>query len=190
MLMFPHVLRVPENVQVADGPEPTRARGVRQNLVYLSVLSQRHANEVQSVESPEEGARLLRLNSTIVIAEEMTFLFRFAIVSIDVHILFFLNELNEALFEVRRFLAKHDVIVLQYNDVANDGEKIFPSKSDPPAGPAHLQEMRKHVRVLQLVDETHEGGVRKTTKISMPVLSKEIEVTLQPIEAHANEARF
>lgn len=61
---FPHVLRMPENVQVADGPEPTRARGMRQNLVYLSILSQHHANEVQSNESPEEGARLLRFNST------------------------------------------------------------------------------------------------------------------------------
>jgi len=60
---FPHVLRMPENVQVADGPEPARARGMRQNLVYLSVLSQHHANEVQSIESPEEGARLLRFNS-------------------------------------------------------------------------------------------------------------------------------
>lgn len=61
---FSHVLRMPENVQVADGPEPARARGMRQNLVYLSILSQHHANEVQSFESPEEGARLLRFIST------------------------------------------------------------------------------------------------------------------------------
>ncbi|KAL0132453.1 hypothetical protein PUN28_000298 [Cardiocondyla obscurior] len=61
---FPYVLRVPENVQVTDGPESARARGVRQNLIYLSILSQHHANEVQSIESPEEGARLLRFDST------------------------------------------------------------------------------------------------------------------------------
>lgn len=46
--------------------------------------------------------------------------------------------------------------------------------------------MREHVRVLQLVDKTHEGGMRKSAEISMPILSKEIEVTLQPIEAHEN----
>lgn len=71
---FPHVLRMPENVQVADGPEPARARGMRQNLVYLSVLSQHHANEVQSVESPEEGARLLRFNSTSELSAKKRFL--------------------------------------------------------------------------------------------------------------------
>lgn len=72
---FPHMLRMPENVQVADGPEPARARGMRQNLVYLSVLSQHHANEVQSIESPEEGARLLRFNPTSDWAEETILLF-------------------------------------------------------------------------------------------------------------------
>lgn len=50
--------------------------------------------------------------------------------------------------------------------------------------------MRKHVRVLQFVDETHEGGMWKSAEISMLILPKEIEVTLQPAEAHANEARF
>lgn len=30
----------------------------------------------------------------------------------------------------------------------------------------------------------------KSAKISMLILPKEIEVTLQPVEAHANEARF
>lgn len=50
--------------------------------------------------------------------------------------------------------------------------------------------MRKHVRVLQLVDETYEGGMRKSAEISVPILPKEIEVTLQPVEAHANEARL
>lgn len=35
---------------------------MRQDLIYLSVLSQHHADEVQSVESPEEGARLLGIN--------------------------------------------------------------------------------------------------------------------------------
>lgn len=59
---FAHVLRVQENIQVADGAEPARARGMRQDLIHLSVLSQHHADEVQSVESPEEGARLLRFN--------------------------------------------------------------------------------------------------------------------------------
>ena len=50
--------------------------------------------------------------------------------------------------------------------------------------------MRKHVRVLQLIDETHEGGMWKSAEISMPILSKKIEVTLQPFEAYANEARL
>lgn len=59
---FAHVLRMQENVQVADGAEPARARGMRQDLIHLSVLSQHHADEVQSIESPEEGARLLRFN--------------------------------------------------------------------------------------------------------------------------------
>jgi len=81
---FPHVLRMPENVQVADGSEPARARGMRQNLVYLSVLSQHHANEVQSIESPEEGARLLRFNSASDCRRNNS-LIRFAIISIDVY---------------------------------------------------------------------------------------------------------
>lgn len=59
---FPHVLRVQEDVQVADGAEPACARGMRQDLVHLSVLSQRHADEVQSVEPPQEGARLRHEN--------------------------------------------------------------------------------------------------------------------------------
>jgi len=50
--------------------------------------------------------------------------------------------------------------------------------------------MRKHVRVLQLIDETYEGGMWKSAEISMPILSKKIEVTLQPFEAYANEARL
>lgn len=55
---FPYVLRVQESVQVADGAEPARARGMRQDPIHLPVLSQHYADEVQSVESPEEGARL------------------------------------------------------------------------------------------------------------------------------------
>lgn len=50
--------------------------------------------------------------------------------------------------------------------------------------------MRKHVRVLQLIDETHEGGMRKSAEISMPILPKKIKITLQPFEAHANETRL
>jgi len=53
-----------------------------------------------------------------------------------------------------------------------------------------MQELRKRIRVLQLVDETCEGGVRKVAEISVPILPKEIEITLQPAEAYANETRF
>lgn len=55
---FPRVLRVQENVQVANGAESTREGGVRQGVVHLSVLPQYHAHEVQPGEPPEEGARL------------------------------------------------------------------------------------------------------------------------------------
>lgn len=82
---------MPENLQVADGPEPARARGMRQNLVYLSILSQHHANEVQSIESPEEGARLLRFNPTSDCRRNDS-LVRFAIVSICVKYRFSMNE--------------------------------------------------------------------------------------------------
>lgn len=68
--------------------------------------------------------------------------------------------------------------------------RLSPWESDQLHRPAHLQKMREHVRVLQLVDETHAGGMRKSAEISMPLLPKEIEVTLQPVEAHANEARL
>lgn len=93
------MLRMPENIQVADGPEPARARGMRQNLVYLSILSQHHANEVQSIESPEEGARLLRFNSRRVIVEETEILLSVSR-SIDINT----ASLNRQNFlEVRRF---------------------------------------------------------------------------------------
>lgn len=97
---FPHVLRMPENVQVADGPESTRARGMRQNLVYLSVLSQHHANEVQSIESPEEGARLLRFNSRRVIVEGTIFLS--ASRSYQLTLMLFLYENRRNFLEVRQ----------------------------------------------------------------------------------------
>lgn len=54
---------------------------------------------------------------------------------------------------------------------------------------AYLQHLWKRVRVSQLVAETHEGGVRKTTEVSMPVLPKEIQVAMQPVEAHAIAAQ-
>lgn len=103
---------MPENVQVADGPEPARAGGMRQDLVYLSVLSQHHANEVQSIESPEEGARLLRFNSTI--AEETLLLFA----SRPYRLINTASlRTNEILLKFDG-LAKHDTC-LQYN-VVND----------------------------------------------------------------------
>lgn len=52
------MLRVQENVQVQNGPEPSREGGVWQGFVHVPLLPQYHANEVQPAQPPEEGARL------------------------------------------------------------------------------------------------------------------------------------
>lgn len=53
-----------------------------------------------------------------------------------------------------------------------------------------MQDLRKRVHVLQLVDETREGGVRASAQVPVPVLPEEDEATLQPAEAHAKKARL
>jgi len=67
---FLYVLRVQENLQVANGVESTRTRRMRQDLVYLSILSQHHADEIQSIESFEKGTWLLRFNHPGKIVEQ------------------------------------------------------------------------------------------------------------------------
>ncbi|KAK2584903.1 hypothetical protein KPH14_002499 [Odynerus spinipes] len=55
---FPCVLRMWETVQITDGSESTRTRGVWEEHVLLSDLPLRHADEDDHVESFEEGAWL------------------------------------------------------------------------------------------------------------------------------------
>lgn len=89
---------------------------MRQDLIHLPVLSQRHADEVQSVESPEEGARLLGFNGREIVKERI----RFAIVpEIDDRYFFALRRTNSTLSKFDDDVLVKRETYLQYN-VAND----------------------------------------------------------------------